>query len=679
MRMVLPAIFGSILWALGEAESVPLDLSGVRPGPVEVRGSADSVTVRWPDEASRNWEAQFSLDPAKPLISSIAVVGNVVLKAADPLYWCETGKRTGGWDAYPSPPVLQPEGTRRFRGQFKLRSARVRTVGDRVELFFDGLTMGIFEGGIVYTVYPGSRLVQQEARVTTSVADTAYYYDTGIQIDAESDRRPGRHHMESEFAFFDTEGRLHSEIVRTASHRTPLPVRYRTLATKTAGGSVAVFPPPHKYFYARNFTTNQGYVWRSTWDGFKSLGVRQWPDDNTEANTWFNAPPGTEQRMAVFVLLSDQPPGAVLSDVLAYTHRDRFPSVPGYITLTAHWHQAYTVQAMVYGFDWVPLFKPVFKELGVNALMLSDFHGDGHARDLTDLRLQELDAYFRACRAQSDADFLLIPSEEARGNIGGHWSVVFPKPVYWFMRRPPGAEFRSEHPRYGLVYAPATPEEVMEMVRRENGLVYHSHARIKGSRGFPDKIRETQYYRDSRYFGGSWKAHPVDLSSPRAGEVFLTLLDDMNNWGLPKKLLGEVDMFETVPGHEVYGHMNVNYVKAGRVPDWDHYGELLDALARGDSFITTGEILLPRVSISTKSPDEITVQADLQWTFPLRFAEVVWGDGSQSLREVSALETTRPFGKSSYSWKVKAKGWTWARLAVWDVAGNGAFINPVRR
>src|SRR4051794_28508180 len=27
----------------------------------------------------------------------------------------------------------------------------------------------------------------------------------------------------------------------------------------------------------------------------------------------------------------------------------------------------------------------------------------------------------------------------------------------------------------------------------------------------------------------------------------------------------------------------------------------------------------------------------------------------------------------------EAKNWEWARMAVWDVAGNGAFVNPVRR
>ena len=62
--------------------------------------------------------------------------------------------------------------------------------------------------------------------------------------------------------------------------------------------------------------------------------------------------------------------------------------------------------------------------MGVDASLIMDFHGDGHPNDLTDLRLDELDAYFRALRAQSDPDFLLIPGEEANVHLGGHWALV---------------------------------------------------------------------------------------------------------------------------------------------------------------------------------------------------------------------------------------------------------------
>lgn len=659
------------------AASVPLDVSQVRPGPVAVEARAESVVVRWPDEASRTWQAEFSLDPTKPLVTSIAVNGKLVLERARPLYWCATGKRRGGWDAFFDFPPTHPDGTRSFAGDFRLRAAKARTIGDRVELLFDGLQMGIFAGGIAYTFFPGSRLIQQAAVVTTQEPDTAYYYDTGIRMAAEADRRAGGN-MASEVAYFNTSGQLRVA-PSSGPERTPVAARYRTLAVRTARGSLAVFPAPHQYFFARDFTTNMGHVWHAAWRGDVLIGVRQLPDDNTRYYPWMNAPPGAEQRLSVFYLLSDREPRTALEDVLRYTNRDRFPALDGFKTLAVHWHFAYTVQAMEKGFDWVPPFKPVLKAMGVDAAMIMDFHGDGHPRDLTELRLKELEAYFQACRAQSDAEFLLIPSEEANVHLGGHWALAFPKPVYWFMDRPANAEFRSNHPKYGVVYRVANAQELLEMVRQEGGQMYQTHPRTKGSTGFPDKIRETDHFRDPRYVGGGWKAMPSDLSSPRQGERSLKLLDDMNNWGLRKRLLGEVDVFQLDETHELYAHMNVNYVRMGSLPDYNNYGRFLQALANGDYFISTGEVLLPRVSITAASPKEIAVRAEVRWTFPLQMAEIVWGDGSETFRKILPLETTRQFGSSSYEWKVEANNWKWARLAVWDVAGNGAFINPVWR
>src|SRR5687768_12951202 len=69
----------------------------------------------------------------------------------------------------------------------------------------------------------------------------------------------------------------------------------------------------------------------------------------------------------------------------------------------------------------------------------------------------------------------------------------------------------------------------------------------------------------------------------------------------------------------------------------------------------------------------------VRWTFPLSFAEIVWGDGAQTYRTQIPLDTTRQFGSASFEWKAEAKGWKWARVAVWDIAGNGAFVNPVWR
>ncbi|MBI4876183.1 MAG: DUF4350 domain-containing protein [Acidobacteria bacterium] len=654
----------------------PFDAAGVRPGPVAVKADAASVVVTWPDESARTWRAEFSLVRARPLITAISAGGKAIVERAAPVYRCSTGKRRGGWDEFFDHPPAHPDGTRSFRGAFRLTAASARSIGERVELRFDGFEMGHFRGSIRYTFYPGSRLLHQEAVVSTQEPDTAFYYDAGLRLAADADRRAGNN-MDSRLVYYDTSGRLRNEPA-TGPEFTPVKARYRAVAAPLAGGSLAVFPAPHQYFPARDFTTNMGHLWHSAWRGAVALGIRQLPDDNSSFYPWANAPPGTEQRLGVFFLLSEAPAAQALDDVLRYTNRDRFPAVPGHKSVAAHFHFAYTVQAMEKGLNWTPPFEPVLKAMGVDAVVMSDFHGDGHPRDTGDLRLKELEAYFRACRARSGADFLMIPGEEPNVHLGGHWAVTFPKPVYWIMDRPAGAPFRTEDPRLGAVYRVGNEADLLELFRRENAQVYTSHPRSKGSRGYPDAYRSRDFFLDPRFFGSAWKAMNVDYSSPRLGDRALNLLDDMGNWGLRKRVLGEVDVFQLDETHELYAHMNVNYVRLPRLPDFDRYGQVVEAISRGDFFVSTGEVLLPDISIAP-APGGIAVRARIRWTFPLRHAELVWSDGALTHRKLLPLDTTRPFGDSQFNWSVEAKDWKWARFAVWDVAANGAFVNPVWR
>jgi hypothetical protein len=247
------------------------------------------------------------------------------------------------------------------------------------------------------------------------------------------------------------------------------------------------------------------------------------------------------------------------------------------------------------------------------------------------------------------------------------------------MGRPEGTAFQTRDPRYGTIYRVRDERELLELFRLENGQVYTSHPRTKGSRGYPDRYRDKEFYLDAHFFGSSWKAMNVDHSSLRLGERALTLLDDMSNWGQPKKILGESDVFQVDDTHELYAHMNVNYVRMGGLPGFDNYGRVLDALSRGDFFVSTGEVLLPETSVAAAGANQIAVRARVRWTFPLRFAEVVWSDGAATQRKLFPLDSTRQFGDAVFEWKVEAAGWKWARVAVWDIAANGAFINPVWR
>jgi hypothetical protein len=655
--------------------ALPIDVSGVKSGPVRVTPGNNTVSVQWPDAGGKQWQAEFSLIPAQPLITSIGPVGGTaVMQGANPMYDCEIGKRRGGWDEFFDNPSLHPDGTKRFGSVFRMTSAKATSIGDRVELFFDGLQMGPFHGGVAITIYPGSRMIQQEAVVSTQENDTAFYYNAGIRMRAPQDAGEV---MNVPVSFYDTMGNFQT-IRSRGPERAPLQVRHRAISVKTAGGTVVAFPAPHQYFMPRDFTSNMGFTWHFAWRGQAAIGIRQYPDDNTRFYPWMNAPPGTLQRLSLFYVVDDGEPKAAVDSVVRYTHGDRFQRLDGYRTVASHWHLNYTVQSMQNGLDWVPPFKPVLKQMGVDAVVIMDFHGDGHPGSLEEIRLKELEAYQKACKAQSDSDFLIIPGEEANVWLGGHYCLMFPKQVYWFMKRPEGTPVKTTDPKYGIVYHIGNATELLELMRAEGGLVYQAHPRTKASMGFPDKIRETEHFRDPHFFGTGWKALPADLSSPRLGERAFKTIDDINNWGFHKLYVGEADVFQFNHTDELYAHMNVNYVRLPKLPDYDHYADALKALTTGDSFISTGEVLLPEVKLSTSSPNSIAVRANVSWTFPLRTAEIVWGDGTATHRKMIPLDTTREFGKQSFDWNVAdAKDWKWARLAVWDVAGNGAFTQPI--
>jgi hypothetical protein len=677
MRLRHLSLLTPFVVGISFAQTLSLDVSGVKPGPIAVDSTPATLAVHWKDESSRPWEAVFSLDAKQSLLSAISIEGRKIIERAQPFYRCETGKRRGGWDAFFDFPPGAPEGTRAFLADFHPKNVHVRSVADRVEVSFDGMRMGIFEGSLRYVFYPGSRLIEQQAAMTTEEPYVAYFYDTGLRMTSRADEAAGGN-MNAQVSYFDTEGNFRTITPAYGSERRPLTVRYRTVAARLGAGSVAVFPAPHQYLFARDYTTNMGYVWYSAWRGIVSLGIRQLRDDDSPYYPWMNAPPGTEQQMRMFLVVSDQDTRPTLDGVLRYTHVDHFPKLPGYVTFAPHWHEAYTMQARAHGFDWRPPFKSAMQAIGLESAMIMDFHGDGHPGDPGAIRFEELQDYFRACAAQSDKNFLLIPAEEANVYLGGHWALVFPGPVYWHMNRQPDQPFMVHDPKYGTVYNVGNAKEVWEMVQREHGYVYQTHPRTKGSTGYPNAIQDSDYFKDPRYLGSGWKAMPSDLSSPRLGERAFKTIDDMNNLGLRKRMIGEVDVFQLDTTHELYGHMNVNYVRLPAVPSYDHYGQLLDAIAQGDYFISTGEILIPDVELKGAG-EVVTARATIDYTFPLRMAEIVWGDGVGVHRQGVPLEDTHEFGKRTFRWELEANGWKWARLAVWDVADNGAFTNPIWR
>ena len=62
----------------------------------------------------------------------------------------------------------------------------------------------------------------------------------------------------------------------------------------------------------------------------------------------------------------------------------------------------------------------------------------------------------------------------------------------------------------------------------------------------------------------------------------------------------------------------------------------MKALRAGDYFVTSGEVLFRNWGIEGTGPHRF-YNAEVEWTFPPEFAELVWGDGKTTNREIVSL------------------------------------------
>jgi hypothetical protein len=670
-----------------------VDFSGYdKSSGIQVNQQGLLLSVVWKGEGGLPLRVRFNLADLSMLIRDLSVSrasGFVpILENASPEYMCFAGKRRGGWDNFFDTPAIHRAEIRTFDSALKGSACHVTSDHQRVRVAIDGLQVGIFGGQLIFTFYPGSNLVQQEAVVSTQDPDVAYYYDASLS-------RCSTRNLKT-LAWLNTEGKVERQVLVSQLDYLLqiLKVRGRAIVAEGPNGSVGLFPPPHQFFFARDETVNFGHVWHRMYsileqEDLFSFGIRQDPTFGPdEPAPLFNAPPGSEQRWKLFYYISEGDAGEALRGISGYTHNDSFKAIPGYKTFSSHYHMRVAMTSLAYGRKpYIPEFKEVFKQMGVNMVHLAEFHGDGHPYTAGRARLEELQAEFDECKRLSDTEFVLIPGEEGTQYLGGHWSLIFPRPVYWFWVRPEGQPFQDRIAPFGEVYHLGSAADTYRLVLQEKGLVWQTHPRAKSSRGYPDRLANQDYYRDPSWLGAAFKDMPNDLSSPRlGGDRALKLMDDMNNWGGRKFLVGETDIFKIDHTHELYGHMNINYLRMDKLPTFPDWGSVLEALRRGDFFVTTGEVLIRDFLVSGKRSGEkvdvapgsgVEILADLEWTFPLNFVELVWGDGKQVNQMIVPASDTTQFGQRQFRFSKDLTGAKWIRFAAWDVAANGAFTQPV--
>lgn len=718
---------------------IQCDLSAYKPHDgLTARLRSGALEISWTGESRHQLRAAFTLQNGKPAIAELAIrnASGVWLplgRNLEPEFQLTTGVRRLSqqqvsplntlnieltpdvinrekWNSFWDAPLMVPgrlntnldlprkrEEIQQSWAKFNAPACTVKTDGARLEITFPGAEAGIFSGALQYTVYRGANLLRQELIAKTNEPSVAYKYNGGLKGLAIGDN--------TRVVWRDTARGWQRYAFGGSVNDDAVGLRARNrlaILEPGAGGSLAVFPPSHKFFFSREIETNLGYVYyRKDSETTLSLGVRQ-PDKEVGAKPWgisdlvwnrrvsesrshlhnfalYNAPAGTLQRMPVYFYLSANDARATQQSVMALTHDDVYKPLPGFKVLVSHFHFHLNEQLTDAGtIDFEPTWLPVFRDLGVNIAILADFHSDSHPTDTGKLRLDEQKVYFQGCERFSDRDLLLIPAEEPDANFGGHYMFLFPTPLYYTHGKPKSPQpFVEQLPGYGKVYHTATAQQELELLEKESGLAWQTHPRTKGSTGYPDAIRDQAFFQSDRYLGGSFQSLPVDLSEERICEKrCFGLLDDMNNWGRPKYMLAEGDTYMKYPDDETFPQLMVNYVKLDRVPIFkEGWKSVVDVLRAGDFFVTTGEVLLKNWSLEGAGANR-TYTAEAEWTFPPEFAELVWSDGKTVERKRIDLKKEAPGTSHKFRIPFDPTGKKWVRFAVWDSAGNGAFTQP---
>jgi len=696
MRIFLSVI--GLLWIQAAYAAVPVELGSYDATcGVKAQVAGEALFLGW-DTPEGSTKLTLNVSGKGALVKSVAVARGkgdpvVVLRDADPATVLTVGqrdlKKRGGWTIFFDRTSRKPSESGRL--SFKLKSVAVRSVGNRCIVDLGGLEGQAFSGKLRFTLYAGCDLIHLQAVVETKKDARALLYHAGLTCDPSG----------KAVSWIGLDDKVHRSDA-AARPAVPQKVRNRTIALETETGSVAVFPPPHRYFYPLDEAYNLGFTWHGNdfmdeIPGF-GIGIRQALEGDGRWVPWFNAPPGTEQELGIFWLASRDRGEKLFDRVKAYTHGDRFVEVPGHKTFTSHYHIEH-VTRLVGKRDKSgkpippsalekPDFVDVFKKSGIQIVHLAEFHNRlGRSRRDPMKALPLLQTLHDECARLSDDGFLLLPGEEPNVHLGGHWISFFPRPVMWVLNRSKNKPFTEEHPKFGRIYHLGSPEDVLKLMEREGGLMWTAHPRIKASTGYPDFYRDKPFFQSDRYLGGAWKAMPADLSQPRLGKRVLDLLDDTANWEAKKYIVGEVDIFQVDRTTEFYAHANVNYLRLDRIPRFeDGWSPVLKSLRDGAFFISTGEVLMPRFTVGEKASGETLkldasgrakLEAKLTWTFPMAFAEVITGDGKEVHRKRIDLTATGAFGKQTLEAKLDLTGKTWVRLEAWDVAANGVISQPI--
>src|ERR1039458_9402220 len=306
------AFLGLLLPALAGAQTLNCSFQSYKAlDGLKAEMRSGFLELTWQGERGQTLRASLGVNGGQPVVRELAVEKNgkwaVLGRDLSPEYEVTTGRRRisaqqevplrqlgiytpeiierqkwfAFWDAplnVPGHPgsnaavdlPRKPEEIQRAWATFQIAGCQVDTDGARLEANFPGVSLGLFSGGLRYTVYRGANLIRQEVIARTEAPSVAYKFVAGLKgFTIGDDTRLVWRDVARGWQHYLFGGHVNTDPVA-------LKARNRLAIVESGAGSVAVFPASHKFFFSREVESNLGYnYYRKDSETSFAVGVRQ--------------------------------------------------------------------------------------------------------------------------------------------------------------------------------------------------------------------------------------------------------------------------------------------------------------------------------------------------------------------------------------------------------------------
>ena len=212
--------------------------------------------------------------------------------------------------------------------------------GASLEVSYPGLTLGSFARELRFTVYRGTNLIRMDAVAKTSEKWVVKKYDAGLGGFSTA--------LTPRVTWRDTGGHPQRYAFGGVTNHSMVPLRAANRVLVAAGktGSLAVFTPPHTYFFTREVDTNlatsgtqrrRGPLSRSA---SARPSVRRCNKTSTTSHCSTHRPARNSEWASTSTRAPSGPSDTAVRARLH--HGDTFKPVNGYKTMVNHFHLRFT-------------------------------------------------------------------------------------------------------------------------------------------------------------------------------------------------------------------------------------------------------------------------------------------------------------------------------------------------